>query len=170
MKTKKIILTLALGSLMIWPATAQNSRRNAQKQRVQQMKEIVKELDLDDNQTALFTELYTNYQTALDSLSPAPANRGKNREKQEELTEEQASEKLTQQLDRELQRATLKKEFCEKLQKNGFTSVQILKSLTAGRRADATTSSSTARTADSCHHLRAADSPADSDTSTDSFQ
>lgn len=115
MKTKKIILTLALGSLMIWPATAQNSRRNAQKQRVQQMKEIVKELDLDDNQTAL------------DSLSPAPANRGKNREKQEELTEEQASEKLTQQLDRELQRATLKKEFCEKLQKNGFTSVQILK-------------------------------------------
>lgn len=123
MKTKKIILTLALGSLMIWPATAQNSRRNAQKQRVQQMKEIVKELDLDDNQTALFTELYTNYQTALDSLSPAPANRGK----QEELTEEQASEKLTQQLDRELQRATLKKEFCEKLQKNGFTSVQILK-------------------------------------------
>ncbi len=115
MKTKKIILTLALGSLMIWPATAQNSRRNAQKQRVQQMKEIVKELDLDDNQTAL------------DSLSPAPANRGKNREKQEELTEEQASEKLTQQLNRELQRATLKKEFCEKLQKNGFTSVQILK-------------------------------------------
>lgn len=127
MKTKKIILTLALGSLMIWPATAQNSRRNAQKQRVQQMKEIVKKLDLDDNQTALFTELYTNYQTALDSLSPAPANRGKNREKQEELTEEQASEKLTQQLNRELQRATLKKEFCEKLQKNGFTSVQILK-------------------------------------------
>lgn len=127
MKTKKIILTLALGSLMIWPATAQNSRRNAQKKRVQQMKEIVKKLDLDDNQTALFTELYTNYQTALDSLSPAPANRGKNREKQEELTEEQASEKLTQQLDRELQRATLKKEFCEKLQKNGFTSVQILK-------------------------------------------
>lgn len=71
--------------------------------------------------------MYTNYQTALDSLSPAPANRGKNREKQEELTEEQASEKLTQQLNRELQRATLKKEFCEKLQKNGFTSVQILK-------------------------------------------
>lgn len=127
MKTKKYLFILALGCLIAGPAVAQNSRRNAQKQRVQQMKEIVKELELDDNQKALFTELYTNYQSALDSLKPQPADRQKNRDRKAELTEEEASEKLTQTLNREELRITLKRDFCDQLKQKGFTAVQILK-------------------------------------------
>ena len=127
MKTKKYLFILALGCLIASPAAAQNSRRNAQKQRVQQMKEIVKELKLDDNQTALFTELYTNYQTALDSINPKSADRKKDQDSKTELTEEEAADKLAKQLDREEQRVTLKRNFCDQLKQKGFTAVQILK-------------------------------------------
>lgn len=126
MKTNVRYFTLvALGSLMFLSATAQNSRQSAQRRRVQQMKDIVKELKLDDNQTALFTEVYTAYQDSLESLRPtASRERGK---KQKELTEDEAAERLQTQLDREERRLALKRTLCEQLRDKGFTAVQILK-------------------------------------------